>query len=147
VTGLEITGVVVLMLILAVPVSAQIDGDKTLNSTTNVNTETLPPVAPIAAQVCQQGVSGQIESGGFTILDADGFCDWIRLLDVMLAASNVHRQLGNTEYEAIYMGYHHNALEEANSLVTKTSFTTYIDRLFRSILIPVIMIAGLVILI
>jgi len=148
-TGLELAGIITLMLLLAFPVSAQVsDGPKTLNSTTIVDTQAaIPPVAPIAAQVCQKGLSGQVESGGFSILDAEGFCDWVRLSDVMLAASNTHRNMGHIEYANLYLGYHHNALEHANALVTKTSYTTYLDRLFRSMLIPLMMIVGLVILI
>jgi hypothetical protein len=148
-TGLELAGVIALMLILALPVSAQVvDGPRTVSSTTTVQTESaLPPVAPIAAQVCQKGLSGQVESGGFSILDAEGFCDWVRLSDVMLAASLQHKQMGNLQYADMYMGYHHNALENANALVTKTSYTTYLDRLFRAMLIPLMMVIGLVILI
>lgn len=103
--------------------------------------------AMVAAQICQKGVSGQIESGGFSINNADGFCDLVRLSDVMLAAAEVHETLGNTAYADKYMKYHHQALEDANSLIVQTKYTTYLEKVFSSILIPLLMVIGLVLII
>ena len=119
-----------------------------VDSQTNVKTDTaVAPAAALSIQVCQKGASGSIESGGFAIVDSEGFCDWIRLSDVMLGAAKAQRELGNDAYADLYMAQYHNALEQANSLVTKTTYTTYLDRLARNMLIPIAIIVGLVILI
>ena len=132
------------------PTQNAFDETRILNvdSQTNVKTEgTVAPAAALSIQVCQKGVSGSIESGGFAIENTEGFCDWIRLSDVMLGAYKVQKELGNEEYANLYLGYYYNAMDKANTLITKTEYTTYIDRLFRDMLIPLAMIIGLVILI
>jgi hypothetical protein len=118
-----------------------------VDSKTNVTTEMASGTASmVAAQVCQKGFSGQVIEGGFSITNADGFCDLIRLSDVMFAASEAQRKLGNDKYADMYMGYYHTALDDANNLIQRTSYTTYLDRVFGDLLLPILIIVGLVLL-
>lgn len=146
--GLVLLWIFFLFLLLALAGHGQ-DGPAigTLNSSTTLEADkSASTAAMLASTVCMKGISGQIVEGGFSITNADGFCDLVRLSDVMLAASNTHRILGNNAYADLYMEYHHNALEEANSLISKTSFTTYLDRLFGGLVLPILLFAGLALL-
>jgi hypothetical protein len=118
-----------------------------VNSETSINTDkaSSPPAALIAA-VCQSGFSAQAIEGGFTVMNADAFCDLIRLSEVMLNASKVQAELGNNEYALMYDGYYHQALQDANELVSRTEYTALLDRLFSDMLVPLLIIIGLVLL-
>ena len=119
--------------------------DIAFDSQTNIEADkSSAPSAHIVAQVCQTGFSGQLVEGGFSVVNADAFCDLIRLSEVMLNASKVQASMGNQTYADLYMEYYHQALKDANSLVSNTEYSSFISRVADSLLVPLLLLAGLI---
>jgi hypothetical protein len=134
--------------ILVTPLStSQLVTNETPRVITNTSVETDKASAaapPIAAQICMKGLSGQVVEGGFSISSADAFCDLIKMSDVLLAASEYQRAQGNTHYADLYMSQYHEALRNANDLVTKTQTSAVISRFFSDMVLPLLLVGGLI---
>jgi len=141
---------ILITLLVPLLVIAQVDDVRIADIETNTTIEAdkqASAAAHLSVVVCQKGFSGQIIEGGFTITNSDAFCDLIRLSEVMINASNVQKQMGNHEYAELYMTYYHQALEDANNLVSKTEYSSFIERVTSDLLIPLLLIIGAIILI
>ena len=61
--------------------------------------------ASVFAQQCQTGMSGQLEGGGFSVVNSDAFCDNVRAAQFMLSAYNWELKNGNATCADIEYGY------------------------------------------
>lgn len=133
--------ILLLLLLICAPAWGQLAEIKSLTTNTTIEADkSSAPAAMVAAQICQEGFSGQIVEGGLSVVNSDQFCDLIRLSDVMLAASRVQQDLGNEEYAKLYMAQYHAALKDANSLIVNTSYSAYIGKVFTDLLVPLLVV-------
>lgn len=150
--------------------NVQEQGDVTVegdNSISSVNFErAASTAASVFAQVCQQGASGQVESGGFSIVNAEQFCNRMRAADAYQRAYLFEMQHGsahcaemmsiqhakdehadtcmNERAIEFYNLYHENLLE-ANALLDNRKWTSFIGNFFADLVIPIAVIAFLLI--
>lgn len=116
--------------------------------------------AAVFAGYCQTGGSGQVESGGFSIINGDQFCEHIRMADRALLAyqqqvewckprcSNCgKKQPVNYACSQQMMDYHLEVYREnmidANNLVQTSQATGWINRVFGQLAVPIGVIAFL----
>ena len=124
--------------------------------------------ATVFAGYCQGGMSGQLEEGGFTVINNDQFCDYIRLAAVMREAYEWEMQHGSAhcadtmsvqhsdkEYADLCINekamehlekYRWN-LNQAYLLVRKTKHTALLDRWGGQLIRPVALILAMILVI
>lgn len=107
--------------------------------------------ASVFAGYCQTGASGQFTEGGFSVINTDQFCTYIRLADRMLIAAEAElakcdfrcegtctakvasvekvQECGIEEqgYADEYMATYRGALDEASKLVMRSRYTAQVD--------------------
>jgi hypothetical protein len=99
--------------------------------------------ASVYAGYCQVGGSGQVESGGFSIVNGDQFCEHIRMADrALLAAIQAREDRDQLNYDH-YMDVYHENLAEAESLLDNTQVTGLIQRWANQLSIPIALLAVL----
>jgi hypothetical protein len=133
--------------------SIQIDGDD----------HTAASAATVFAGHCQTGMSGQLEAGGFGVVNSDQFCDYIRLAAVMREAYDYEitqcQCVGvctNTvasvemscpdggEKASEYLAAYHWNLSEAQELVVRSEYTALADRWGGQLIRPMAVILSLI---
>ena len=149
-----------------------IEGDE--YSYTNDHDYSASSAASVFAGECQTGMSGQVEAGGFAVVNADQFCQHVKAARVMLDAYNWEIENGSFECTAVEYGYttaegsdvvmetlqevcgsekaveylaeyrHH--VEEATGLVRATETVGFVDTISGYLVRPVALIAVLILL-
>lgn len=130
--------------------------------------------AAVFAQQCQTGMSGQVEGGGFSVVNSDAFCDNVRAAQFMLAAYQWEMKNGSAECVDIEYGYtspegqdvvvetlqetclnekakeyldsYHYHVEEATDLVRETAALSWLDRAAGMLTRPIALVAVLILL-
>lgn len=109
------------------------------NSSTEINysrVESASSAASVYAGYCQTGGSGQVASGGFSVINGDQFCEHIRMADRALLAyqqmvewcRNPDNVACDTSKQAEYLAMYHENIADADSLVQTTQATSWIGR-------------------
>jgi hypothetical protein len=124
---------------------------------------TASSAATVFAGHCQTGMSGQLEAGGFGVVNSDQFCDYIRLAAVMreayeyelaececvgvctstLASVEMSCPAGG-EKARIYLEAYHLNLSNAQELVVSSEYTAMADRWGGQLLRPTAIILALI---
>ena len=110
-------------------------------------------------------MSGQLEEGGFSVINSDQFCDHIRMADVMRNAYLWELQYGKVEcapeasgewivdqYQdtcvnekaAEYYSQYHENIEDAMDLVSTTKEVGWFDRVAGMLIRPIAVIGALI---
>jgi hypothetical protein len=121
-------------------------------------------------------MSGQVEGGGFSVVNSDAFCDHVKAAQFMLAAYEWEMENAGTECHAVEYGYttpegqdhvvetfqevcelpgkaaeyldaYHYHVEEATDLVQDTATLSLVDRIAGMLVRPVALVAVLILLI
>jgi len=130
--------------------------------------------ANVFAGECQSGASGQVEAGGFAVVNPDQFCQHVKAARVMLDAYNWELKNGKAECVDVEYGYtsaegedtiveslqdvclnekateylesYHYHVEAADSLVENTATVGFIDTVTGYLVRPIAVIAVLILL-
>ena len=142
---------------------------QSVTSSENVNTSVkydndyaVSSPASLFIQACQRGMSGQLESGGFSVAQSDQFCDYLRLAAVMRDAYEWEMRdckcegVCSTEIATVeltcsvsaqaheYLALYHENLGKANSLIDSTDETAVAERVAGQLTIPIATILALI---
>ena len=111
---------------------------------------------------CQSGASGQMEAGGFTVVNSEQFCDYIRLAAVMLEAYEremrdcrcegiCSRSIASTdlictesEKAEMFLDAYYENLHSAHELLQASEVTAIYDRVFGQSIRPLALLGALI---
>jgi hypothetical protein len=100
----------------------------------------------VYAGQCQSGAGGQVEGGGFNVVNSEQFCDLLKLSEHLRVSSEYARDQGDIDKALEYRLQSYKATEDAMKLLNDTSWTGFINRLGGQLVIPSALIAGLILL-
>lgn len=128
------------------------------SSYTEDNDYPVAQAATVFAGYCQNGMSGQLEEGGFSVISGDQFCTYIRLADAMYQAYEREmskckpvcdavctEELASVELKCPveasdrgeeFLDNYYAALSEAQKLVMRTKHTATLDRFSGHLIRP-----------
>ena len=142
--------------------------------TTN-NNQSAHQASSVYVGECQRGMSGQVEGGGFNIVNSDQFCEHVKAANLMLDAYNW--EVENGDYQCVtieygfttpdgveeivgppaplctsekalgYLASYRHHIEAANQLVQRTEVVGFVDRISGYLVRPFALIAVLILLI
>ena len=123
--------------------------------------------AAVFAQQCQTGLSGQVANGGFSVINSDQFCDYVKAAQLAQAAYHWEMAYGSAtcadeasidhgegayadlcvnEKAMEYLDDYRMNVDHAMALVDYTEATGWIDRVFGQLIRPIAVVAGLILL-
>ena len=124
--------------------------------------------AAVFAEQCQTGMAGQVMEGGFSVINSDQFCDYIKAANVSMLAYEWEMEYGAAvcadpmvddwpaegyadtcmnEKAQEYLNMYHENTDNALALVQRTEAFGWMDRIFGQLVRPLAVVAALILLI